>query len=207
MNKEKEPLQQLLEIRSLMERSTKFISLSGLSGISAGCIALAGASLQYWYMEQEGRSFTTIKNSSAFVTFTLLNFMGIFVLALVSAYYFTQRKAKRNNQSLWDPTSQRMLINLAIPLVCGGLFCIVLYYYGLIGLLAPASLIFYGLALVNGSNFTLRDIRNLGLIQILLGFIAAFNIGWGLLYWALGFGVLHILYGIVMYYKYDKAKE
>ncbi len=207
MDQEKEQLQQLQEIRSLMERSTKFISLSGLSGIIAGCIALAGAGLQYWYMEREGRYLSCVKLNNDFLLFTVANFLGIFVLALSSAYYFTQKKAKKNNQSLWDATSQRLMINVAIPLISGGLFCLVLYYYGLIGLLAPSSLIFYGLALVNGSNFTLRDIRNLGLTEIVLGFVAAFNIGLGLLFWAIGFGVLHILYGIVMYYKYDKAKE
>lgn len=207
MNAEKESLQQLQEIRSLMERSTRFISLSGLSGIIAGGIALAGASLQYWYMARQGRYFSTVRVNNEFVTFTLVNFSAVLVLALCSAYYFTQKKAQKNNQSLWDNTSQRLLINLAIPLLCGGLFCGVLYYYRFIGLLAPASLIFYGLALVNGSNFTLRDIRYLGITEIILGFIAAFNIGYGLLFWAVGFGVLHIVYGIVMYYKYDKATE
>jgi hypothetical protein len=204
MNQEKEHLQQLQEIRSLMERSTKFISLSGLSGIIAGSIALAGAGLQYWYMSKKGRYETSVKIDNDFLVFTLVNFMAVMILALASAWYFTQRRAKRNNQSLWDSTSQRLMLNLSIPLICGGLFCVVLYYYGLVGLLAPATLIFYGLALVNGSNFTLNDIRNLGIAQIILGFISAFNIGLGLLFWALGFGGLHILYGMVMYYKYDR---
>jgi len=98
-----------------------------------------------------------------------------------------------------------LMINVSTPLICGGAFCGILFYYGVIGLLAPASLIFYGLALVNGSNYTLRDIRNLGYAEIILGFICAFNIGLGLLFWAMGFGVLHIVYGIVMYYKYDRV--
>ncbi|HVD98038.1 MAG TPA: hypothetical protein VNB90_07510 [Cytophagaceae bacterium] len=207
MSQEKDHLQQLQEIRSLMERSTKFISLSGLSGIVAGCIALAGAALQYWYMAGKGRYELCVRLNNDFLIFTVLNFLGILILALLSAYYFTQKKAKKNNQSLWDSSSQRLLQNIAIPLVCGGLFCIVLYYYGIIGLIAPASLIFYGLALINGSNFTLRDIRYLGMTEIALGFIAAFNIGLGLLFWAIGFGLLHIIYGIVMYYKYDKVSR
>jgi hypothetical protein len=211
MNSEKESLQQLQEIRSLMERSTKFISLSGLSGIIAGCIALAGAALQYWYVGREIRHFDYDRNYTRsydnLLLFTLANFAGILILAILSAYYFTQKKAKRNNQSLWDSTSQRLLTNLAIPLFSGALFCIVLYNYKFIGLIAPCTLIFYGLALVNGSNFTLRDIRYLGICEIVLGFIACFNIGYGLFFWALGFGILHIAYGIVMYYKYDRVKE
>ncbi len=207
MDQEKEQLQQLQEIRSLMERSTKFISLSGLSGIVAGGIALAGAGIQYWYMNKEGRYDTPLPLGTNFILFTLVNFLSVLLLALISAYYFTQKKAKQNNQSLWDSSSKRLLMNLSIPLFSGGLFCGVLYSYGFIGLIAPASLIFYGLALVNGSNFTLRDIRNLGLTEIVVGFIAAFNTGLGLLFWAIGFGLLHILYGIVMYYKYDRVKE
>lgn len=210
MEQEKEHLLHLQEIRSLMERSTKFISLSGLSGIIAGCIALVGAGLQYWYMTKDGRYHHIVRSvrlKDDFFLFTTINFLGVLLLALLSAYYFTKKKAQKNNQQLWDTTSRRLFTNLAIPLGSGGLFCIVLYYYGLIGLLAPATLIFYGLALVNGSNFTLRDIRNLGIAEIILGFIAAFNIGWGLMFWAIGFGVLHIAYGIVMYYKYDRVKE
>jgi len=204
MDQEKEHLQQLQEIRSLMERSTKFISLSGLSGILAGSIALIGAGLQYWYMEQKGRYLTCFKMDREFLIFTILNFLGIMLLALISAWYFTQKQAKKNNQSLWDSSSQRLMINIAIPLACGGLFCIVLYRYGFIGLIAPSTLIFYGLALINGSNFTLRDIRNLGIAQIIIGFTATIYIGWGLFFWALGFGIMHIIYGIVMYYKYDR---
>jgi hypothetical protein len=207
MEQEKEHLQQLQEIRSLMERSTKFISLSGLSGILAGCIALVGAGIQYLYMEKEGRYYRSLIIDRDFFVFTFINFLSVLILALLSAYYFTYKKAKKNNQSLWDSSSQRLLLNLAIPLTCGGLFCLVLYQYRLVGLVAPVTLIFYGLALVNGSNFTLRDIRNLGIAQIVLGFISAFNIGLGLLFWALGFGLLHIVYGIVMYYKYDRVSE
>jgi hypothetical protein len=204
MEKEKEHLQQLQEIRSLMERSTKFVSLSGISGIAAGCIALAGAYIQYRYMDKEGRYLTCFRVDGEFIIFSIINFLSILILALFSAYYFTQRKAKKNKQSVWDSSSKRLMMSLATPLACGGLFCGVLYLYGLVGLIASSSLIFYGLALVSGSNFTLRDIRYLGFVQIALGFVAAYYIGFGLLFWALGFGVLHIVYGIVMYVKYDR---
>lgn len=187
-----------------MERSTKFVSLSGLSGIVAGSIALIGAGIQYQYMEKAGRYATCLKVDREFIIFSAINFLSILILALVSAYYFTQRKAKKNHQSVWDSSSQRLMMNLATPLACGGLFCGVLYIYGVIGLIASCTLIFYGLALVTGSNFTLRDIRYLGFAQIALGFLAAIYIGLGLLFWALGFGVLHIVYGVVMYYKYDR---
>ena len=59
-----------------------------------------------------------------------------------------------------------------------------------------------GLALINGSKYTLSDIRYLGLCQVVLGCICIFVPAWGLTFWAIGFGGLHILYGIVMWNKY-----
>jgi hypothetical protein len=70
---------------------------------------------------------------------------------------------------------------------------------------APATLVFYGLALVNGSKYTLNDIRNIGYLEAGLGVVSMFVPGYGLWFWALGFGVLHIVYGVTMYYKYERA--
>lgn len=207
MDQNQEHLQQLHEIRSIMERSTKFISLSGLSGIVAGCVALTGAGVQYWYMLKKGLFMNAALESNEFLLFSIVNFAAILIVAVSLSYYFTYKKAKKQSQSLWNGTSQRMMIHFSIPLASGGAFCAVLFYHGLIGLIGPASLIFYGLALVNGSNYTLSDVRNLGLIEIALGFISAFYIGFGLLFWAIGFGVMHIIYGILMYYKYDRVAD
>jgi hypothetical protein len=44
----------------------------------------------------------------------------------------------------------------------------------------------------------------LGICEIGLGLIASIYMGYGLLFWAVGFGVLHIIYGIVMYMKYER---
>ncbi|MGE5429024.1 MAG: hypothetical protein ACM3O8_14110, partial [Methylococcaceae bacterium] len=67
-----------------------------------------------------------------------------------------------------------------------------------------AMLIFYGLALVNAGKFTLSEVHYLGITEIVLGLMAAVFINWGLLFWALGFGVMHIVYGMMMYYKYER---
>jgi hypothetical protein len=95
---------------------------------------------------------------------------------------------------------------MLIPLVAGGIFCIAMLYHGgaFILLISPAMLIFYGLSLVNGSKYTLHDIRYLGCLEIVLGLIAVFNLGYGIIFWALGFGVLHIIYGALMWFKYDR---
>jgi hypothetical protein len=93
---------------------------------------------------------------------------------------------------------------MATPLVTGGLLILILISRSYYGIITPATLIFYGLALVSASNFTFADVKYLGLLEIALGLIAACFPGYGLLFWAIGFGVLHIIYGSMMYLKYDR---
>jgi hypothetical protein len=131
----------------------------------------------------------------------------VLALALFFGIYFTTRKARKNGLKVWDHTAQRMVINLFIPLIAGGIFCLTLLYHHLIFLLAPATLIFYGLALINASKYTFNEIRVLGISEIILGLMAAFFIGYGLLFWAVGFGVLHIFYGLMMYYRYESRSR
>ena len=114
------------------------------------------------------------------------------------------KKAKKKGVKSWDKTTQKLIINLFIPLFAGGILVIALYLNGIIGLIAPTTLIFYGLGLINASYFTYRDIRYLGLLEVALGLMASFVVGYGLLIWAVGFGLLHIIYGTLMYFKYDK---
>lgn len=207
MEEKNQHLDTLTEIRSLMEKSTKFISLSGLSGIVAGIFALIGALIAYYYLLSTNYDEAYLMNGVVnfdFYRFFFLNAAFVLISALAFGSYFTIRKAKKNNQKIWDQTSKRLLINLLLPLVSGGLFCLVLLYHGLVGLIAPATLIFYGLALINASKYTLNDIRYLGICEIILGLVSSIFIGYGLIFWALGFGVLHIVYGFVMYFKYEK---
>jgi len=207
MEEKNQHLETLTEIRSLMEKSTKFISLSGLSGIVAGIFALIGALIAYYYLLSTNYDQAYLMSGAVdveFYTFFFLNAGFVLISALAFGSYFTIRKAKRNNQKIWDQTSKRLLINLLLPLVSGGLFCLVLLYHGLVGLIAPVTLIFYGLALINASKYTLNDIRYLGICEIILGLISSVFIGYGLVFWALGFGILHIVYGFVMYFKYEK---
>lgn len=190
-----------------MERSSRFISLSGLSGIVAGLFALIGAAVAYWYLDMKlnGRNDYLYKLSEReFYTFFFADAAIVLFLALSAGVFFTVRQAKRKQQKIWDKTSKRLLINMAIPLAVGGYFCLVLLFNGVVGLIAPATLIFYGLALLNASKFTLEDIRYLAFCEIGLGIVNTLYTGYGLLFWAFGFGVLHIVYGTVMYFKYEK---
>ncbi len=211
MNKNNEELQALSEIRSLMERSSRFISLSGLSGVFAGLFALLGVWIVCWRYNLSiwipgYYQLAILDNGELNTGFSLFVFavaMGVLIASFLTGIILTKRKAKEQDQSIWDPIAKRLLINLMIPLITGGLFCLVLIYHGFVGLLAPVTLIFYGLALINASKYTLEDIRYLGICEIILGLLASYYIGFGLLFWAVGFGLFHIIYGIVMYKKYE----
>jgi hypothetical protein len=212
-------LEALQDIRQMMKQSNRFLSLSGLSGIFAGIYALIGAYLGMQVIDNfvsnnTGVSYRSLEDPGAVFkhAYTNMLMMCVFICAMVlvlsilTALFFSSQKAKRNGYKLFDHTAWRLMINMLIPLVAGGIFCIAMLIHGhsFILLISPAMLIFYGLALVNGSKYTLNDIRYLGCLQIALGIIATFYLGYGLLFWALGFGVLHIVYGTYMWFKYDR---
>ena len=76
--------------------------------------------------------------------------------------------------------------------------------YKMFGLVAPTTLVFYGLALLNASKYTLGDVKYLGYTQVILGLICAVFPNYGFWFWVIGFGFMHIVYGLIMYVKYDK---
>lgn len=206
-----ESLDTLKEIRSLMERSSRFISLSGLSGVSAGIFALIGAVLAGWYLGRFDQAELNYEHFQDFErwgikagVFIALDAAFVLIFAILSAIYFTTRKAKSKGQKIWDALTRRLILSLAVPLISGGVFILALLYHGIVGLVAPCTLLFYGIGLVNASKYTLDDVRQLGYAQIILGLITCFNVGYGLESWAFGFGVLHIVYGAYMYYKYER---
>lgn len=184
-------------IRQLMQRSVKFLSLSGLSGILAGVYALVGVAVVYFLFPDSGNPW----QQSIALLFSIA--LTVLLASLITGYFMAARKAARMGVEIWDATSQRMVINLAIPLVTGGIFILALLSSGLYDLVAPASLIFYGLALINASPNLFDEFRYLGYCEITLGIISSFLPGYGLLFWAIGFGLLHIIYGAVMHKRYD----
>ena len=196
----------LASIRNLMDRSAKFISLSGLSGILAGIYALGGAAAAY-FLIQYPRSPFSYRVQSINEPVVLLELLTIACIVLGSSVstglWLTQKKTLKQNTQLWTPASKLLLQKICIPLITGGLFILIMLYTGHFGLAAPACLIFYGLALIHGSPNTVDEIRYLGFSEILLGLVCALYPGLGLLFWAIGFGILHIVYGAILYNKYD----
>lgn len=196
----------LAHIRQMMEKSSRFISLSGLSGVFAGLSALLGCAYVFFVFNREGIDYLDIRSNRytlPLVYELIVIGLVILVAAVLSGYFFTARNSKKKNLKIWDSTTRRLLVNFAIPLVTGGIFCLALIYHQLYVFVAPATLIFYGLALVSAAKYTHSDVQNLGYLEIALGLVSLFVLGWGLLFWGVGFGILHIVYGLLMYRKYE----
>lgn len=208
MMEQQDYFRDIADIRSMMERTTKFLSLSGWAGVMAGIYALAGAyiaysvlefnpdAVNYAYVSQEGLS-------GGFVKLIVLGFL-ILVLAIATAIYFSKQKADQRNEKIWNATSRRLISNMAVPLFTGGLLILIFISKGLLGLIAPMTLLFYGISIYLAGRFTYAEVKAMGLIQIILGLLAACFIEYSILLWALGFGVLHIIYGGYLHFKYEK---
>lgn len=206
MKKEQDYFRDLAEIRSMMERSSKFMSLSGWAGIMAGLYALVGAYLAYdilnFNLQVFSYPFPAVVAGESFPIIILSAI--VLVLALGTAILLSHKKAKKSGEKIWNGASKRLLIHMALPLTAGGLLILILILKGLMILAAPLSLVFYGIALFNASKFTFEVLKYLGLIQIILGLASAYYIEYGLLFWAIGFGVFHIVYGTYMYFRYER---
>ncbi|MCR9085079.1 MAG: hypothetical protein NXH89_21785 [Cyclobacteriaceae bacterium] len=203
----KKPEQELAEIKSMMERSTRFLSLSGLSGVLAGIYALIGGGIAWYWLyfptSQWGDS-SQILNSSTLLPRLLLLASTILLFAVGTAWLLSKRKSKQKAQVFWNGASRRFMQGLFIPVLVGGLFTFALIHEAAFQLIPANLLIFYGLGLVAASNFTLGEIQKLGFFQLILGIMSAFFPDYGLWFWVSGFGILHVVYGALMYQKYDR---
>lgn len=219
--KNKDIYDDISSIKTIMERSAKFISLSGLSGVLAGVYALTGSFIAYKIIPiyifpqlftyyAAGKDMTVgLFYGSDFNYITVLIVIAIIVLLLSisTGILFSIRKAKRKGQKIWNESSRALLKNGVLPLLTGGCFVVILLVQHYYGIIAPACLIFYGLGLAAASKYTYGDVKWLGITEIILGLICMLLPLYGLVFWALGFGVLHILYGTIMYFKYDRGNS
>lgn len=216
MSDQLQSIEAIHDIKRMMERSSRFISLSGWSGIAAGICALAGA----WYAHGMIKDYK-LQNDGDLYSANGISLFGngqwslseklvvlgaiIFVSAFVLAFVFTYLRSKKQNIPVWGSTARRLMWNTAIPLVAGGIFVLAMLQHNYYDLVSPACLIFYGLALINGSKYTVGEVRYLGYSELALGVINLWSVGNGLYFWAIGFGVFHIIYGLIMWWKYDRV--
>jgi hypothetical protein len=215
MDSENKPVQTLEEIKQMMDRGSRFVSLSGWSGVAAGICALIAAWLagkkfnQYGINESDylKPNYTGDANFLQFQRDLLMLALITFVAAFFFAFLFTWLRSRKTGVPVWGFTARKVIINVAVPMVVGALYIWRITVLGSYGLVAPACLLFYGLALINGSKYTVSEVRYLGYMQIVLGLISLWTMSYGLYFWAAGFGVLHILYGIMMWNKYERNEK
>lgn len=200
---EQDYLNDISEIKNLMNRSSRFISLSGLSGIFAGIYALIGAAVAYWLVANSGREYLILDGK--IFRLIMLDLFLIAFFSVVTAIFLTTRKARKNGEKIWDTSSRRLIINFLIPLIAGGAYILIILNQQKYGQTGALMLIFYGLALINASKYSIGHVRYLGITEILLGLVAAIFPGYGFWLWVIGFGVMHILYGSIMFAKEKKA--
>jgi hypothetical protein len=204
---EKDIHSELASIRSMMERSSRFLSLSGLSGVISGIYALIGAFIGYRLVIEKYGSLTISDSylDNPQIYHQLLLIAGIILLlSILTCLILSIREAKKKGENYWNPVSKRLIISMATPLFTGALFIIILLLKAEYNLIASSSLIFYGLSLISASQFTFSDVKWLGFCQITLGLLAALIPESGLWFWVFGFGFLHIIYGAFMHFKYNR---
>ncbi|KJD35075.1 membrane protein [Tamlana sedimentorum] len=199
----KDYLKDISEIKNLMNKSSRFISLSGLSGILAGIYAIIGATTAYFLVKNSNRGYLILDGYIFKLCMLILALVAI--LSIVTGIILTTKKAKKQGAKIWDTSSKRLVSNFLIPLITGGTYILILLYQGKYGQTAALMLIFYGLALVNASKYSFGDIKYLGIIDIILGLVAATFPGYGFWLWVIGFGIMHIIYGALMHFKYDRV--
>lgn len=197
----KDYLKDISEIKNLMNKSSRFISLSGLTGILAGIYALIGAAVTYYFVTTYSYG-TLLLDGWVFKTIVFILFMVAF-LSIVTGIYLTTKKAKKNGEKIWDTSSRRLIFNFLIPLVVGGLYILIILSQGRYGQTGGLMLIFYGLALINASKYSIGNIKYLGYSEVILGLLATLYPGYGFWIWVVGFGFMHIIYGTYMHFKYD----
>jgi hypothetical protein len=195
-------LKDISEIKSLMNKSSRFISLSGLSGILAGIYALFGAGYAYWLVTKSERGYLILDGE--IFRLIIIDLLVIGALSIGTAILLTTQKAKKNDEKIWDSLTKRLLTSFIVPLVAGAIYIIIILNQQKYGQTGALMLLFYGLALLNASKYTLGDVKYLGYTEIILGLLCAIYPGLGFWFWVLGFGFMHIIYGAIMYIKYDR---
>ena len=203
MKTEQDYIQDLAQIRTMMERSSKFLSLSGWAGVMAGIYALAGAYIAWKYLQFiPGDTFSGSVPSD--LNKIVILAIIVLVLAIGTAIFLSSKNANAKGEKSWNATSRRLLVNMAVPLIAGGILILALLSKGFIDMIAPLTLVFYGLALFNAGKFTFDEIKFMGMLQISLGLLSVYFIQYSLVFWALGFGVLNMVYGIYIHWKYER---
>jgi len=196
-------LEDISQIKNLMAESSKFLVFTtGLSGLFSGLFAIAG--ITYIYFLAEGKVndiqelVTNYKSTIAIVLVVTLAFSTLITFLL------TKRNAKSNGQNPWNPIAKKMVFNFYSVGILGGIYVLILFFQEKYEFIVELMLIFYGMALLNGSKYTFDQVKFLAYIQIALGLICSLYPTHDFWFWIVGFGFVNLIYGGIMYFGYGK---
>lgn len=205
-NENLNPADTLNEIKDMMERSSKFISLSGLSGIIIGILAIVTVSgyCQIYGINPFNLDYEVLRSlPTEHYRNALLAAAVLFAVSVTIACILAINKARRMNQQVWGMASKKLFVNMFVPLSVGAVFCLVVFqkYPDLV---LPLSLVFYGMSLFNASKYTHEAIRSMGMAEMLLGLLCLLFMKYHIVFWTVGFGLLHVVYGTFMYVRNEQ---
>jgi len=211
---EKEIRQTLNDIREMMSKSSRFQAVSGWSIIIVGLYAAVASAMAAtvigvgdWLPCFENLHRYANLNTPLRSRIAALIAIGLLMLSLLTVYVGAIIKSKRNNlRFVFDKRMMQMLLDFFIPLAAGGLLSMALVMQGHYGLTSSIMLLFYGLAQLNCSHYTYPALRLLGYAELLLGIIDCFTMSHALLFWFLGFSVMHIVFGIAYVLIFERGK-
>ncbi len=197
----KDYLKDISEIKSMMDKSSRFSSLSGVSGIVTGIYALIGSLIAYQYVTNNSIQISTIDSYDFILLFVDLAL--IILLSLITSFVITRRKVKKEGISSWNVLTKKMLYNFSILLIPSALYVLILILkHDFVGA-GSLMLFFYGASLINASHNTFKEIKTLGLIEMVLGILIILYPEFTFWLWLIGAGIVHIIFGIYMYFKHE----
>ncbi len=202
------PIESLNEIKSMMQRSSKFTSISGWSGVWVGFVGIIAASIAYFLILKDALHLNYRGNLDRITTYDLdIKLVGLglisLLIACIGGFYFMTKKSAKDGVKFINPVTKRILSKFLFVLLIGGIVSLIFVNNFSFAYVAPATLLFYGLSLYTVERDTIVEIKYLAICEIILGLLAFYFIYNGLMFWFLGFGVLHIIFGVWMLKKYD----
>jgi hypothetical protein len=171
-------------IRETMERATLFTAVPGWGGAAMGVVALGTA---------------TIAGFQTKTPYWLATWLVGALVSIGVGGFALWRKARNLNHALFSGSGRRFLLSFSPPIVVGALLTVVLYRHRAADLLPGTWLLLYGTGVMGGGAFSVRAVPLMGLLFTALGSVAIFlPLTVGNWFMAAGFGVLHIVFGIVI---------
>lgn len=193
-------LKDISEIKNLMNKSSQFISLSGLSGAFAGIYAIIGAA--YFYITTRSIKISDFETKD--IDKATIIFILFVILSTLTTIIFTSIRAKSLDEKSWDVKTKNLVQAFFTPILIGLVFVLILYFNNEYNYLLALLLVFYGIGLLNAGFTTNNLVKPLGYIQVTFGLICAIKYDYTFWFFAIGFGIVHLVYGSIVYFKIDK---